>query len=409
MDPRITRSPAPSSAPLASTEQAGPGGLNQGARSPAFRQPVASLASRGRSGAIPAVSQGAVTTRASRAGETQGEPAAQEASQAQGSRSSLGAFSRRDELDSRFSPDRRENDKQATIRESRWATGLWSSLRPEQLEPLMENVRFMVASARNFETLFHEFEGDLSGADRRRIEQSFTAARSLGARLDAWEASPDRSSKALCELLADGKADGRADFKDAVDGLETCIDNLDRHRTQAARGRSFFEDRGRMPIPKDQRREESAFSRHAGISDSNTRTRSAENFFSEDLEHYKGMASRAPDSRTARKFRESGTPFIGGASGSIENILLIMDTHKHVNDLSNAEYKNREKLLGLYTAMLVSAGHHSVMECMLPARAYGYFEDVPSPLKGGYTPAVRALANRLRELGLDAGGALTAG
>lgn len=409
MDPRINRTAQPSGAPSTPASQAGPGGLNQGARSPAFNEPVTGLVSQGRNAPVPSVEQGAASTQTSRVDDAEIEAAGPSLSSAQGSRASLSETRQRDALERRFSPDRRENDKQTTVRESRWATGLWNDLRPEQLEPLVEHVRFMVISAHVFEGLFHHFDGDLNASDRRRIKEGFTAARFLGTGLDAWETSPNQSAKSFCELLAGGKDDGHFDFKDAVDGLETCIDNLEPDRTQAARGRYCFKDRGRMPVAKDQRREESVFSRHGGISDSNTRTHSVENYFSENLEHYKGMAQRAPGSRTANKFRESGTPFIGGASGSIETILLIMDTYKHVDELSNDEFNTREKLLGLYTAMLVSAGHHSVMECVLPARAYGYFKDVPNPLTGGYTPAIQALASRLRDLGFEGSGALTAG
>lgn len=403
MDRRILRLPSRIADIPNSVTETPPGAIKQGSRTAAFRRAIISLIQRGRNSSVPALIQGRAAARLARAEGAHGQPSMPQLSALDISRTSLGASRQHAELNGPVSADRRENDKLATVRESRWAIDLWRELDPDHRVLLLENVRLQAESVLYLETQYPEFKEHLDDEARHRIESSFKAGHSLGAQLDALEASADISGTAICELLGSHKADGESDFKIVIDGLEACIDSLNSKRTEVARSSPVFKDRGRQSVPSSRYREHSAFSRHGGITDADSRTRSMENFFSEGVEHYKGLVERVPDSHTVRLFRESGTPFIGGASGSIENILLMMETHHSQKKLTSSEFEERETLLGLYSAMLVAAGHHSVMECILPARSYGYFKDVPDPLENGYGPAIEALANRLRELGLDDG------
>lgn len=403
MDRRVFRLPSRIADTTSSVIDASPDAIMQGSRTAAFRRAIISLIQRGRSSAVPTLIQGRAGTRSARAEGTHGKPSMPESTVLESVRTVLGASVQHAELSAHVSVDHRENNKLATVRESRWAIDMWRELDPDHRALLLENIRLQVESVLYLETQYPEFKEDLGDEARHRVERSFAASRSLGAQLDAYGPSADVSGVAICELLGGRKREGESDFKTVIDGLEACIGSLNPKRTEVARDSLVFKDRGRQPVPSSQYREHSAFGRHGGITDADSRTRSMENLFSEDVEHYKGLVERAPDSQTARLFRESGTPFIGGASGSMESILLIMHTHNSLKKLTDSEFKEREILLGLYSAMLVAAGHHSVMECIMPARSYGYFKDVPDPLESGYTPAIQALANRLGELGLDDG------
>lgn len=117
--------------------------------------------------------------------------------------------------------------------------------------------------------------------------------------------------------------------------------------------------------------------------------------------HFKGDVERTPQSQTAQKFMDSGTPFIGGASGTIEQIVSMMEKDKPHGSLPSEESNQREQIIALYSAMLVIGGNHSLMEGLLPAKGYGYFKEIPDVLESpeGYGEAMAAIGKRFP--GLD--------
>jgi hypothetical protein len=296
--------------------------------------------------------------------------------------------------------DRRGNNAAATVRESRFAQQTWANMPEAHKREMVGELRWLIQSSKNFQAVFSRFSRSMPRADRHYVEDRFHVAHTLERRLDHWEEN-DGTSKGLCNLLLGGDAE----FKDLTDCIGTCAEHLEPDTAETARGRSYFQDRGRMSVPGAQQRAESVLSRHSGITDSVHRTPSMENFFSGDVEHYKGMARRDEQSMTAQRFQRSGTPFIGGASGTMANLLMLMELKAPQNTLEDPEYDQRERALGHYASLLVAGGHHSMMECILPARSYGYFLDVPNPLNegGDYNRSASALEASLANIGIRPG------
>jgi hypothetical protein len=129
-----------------------------------------------------------------------------------------------------------------------------------------------------------------------------------------------------------------------------------------------------------------------------------DDFFDEGIHHEKGAVERIKESDTSRMFGSSGTPFIAGASGTVQIVAMIMEVGGKFQDLSKEEKDQREIILGLIAAAGVVGGNHSMMESILAAKLYGYFAQVPDSLESarGYDRAIAALENRLNELGLSA-------
>jgi hypothetical protein len=79
------------------------------------------------------------------------------------------------------------------------------------------------------------------------------------------------------------------------------------------------------------------------------------------------------DSETVKAFEIVGMPFIGGASGTIQQLSILM----------LAEELNKETIeavLMLNTAILIAGGHHALGECLISAQIAGFFQKIPNPL-----------------------------
>lgn len=286
--------------------------------------------------------------------------------------------------------DRHGNDVDATIRETRWALGFWSSRSPDEIEPLLDHVTGVLDRIQHYEKAFDRLAPRLSEHRQARMDTQFDKTRLLGERLDDW--AEDFDEMKLCEILADSDVG----LKGTIDQLTYLISRSDRTFARPIRSHPMFEDRGRQAMPPEHRRDESVFSRHAGITDSLNRTASMENLFSSDLFHFKGDAQRIPGSRTAEEFGAAGAPFIGGASGTVEQIIAMMEHDRPAGVLSAEDRNQREQVIALYCAMLVAGGHHSLMEGFMPARAYGYFAELPETMNSPrhYEEAMKAIAAR---------------
>nr|WP_154324428.1 hypothetical protein [Pantoea sp. 201603H] len=171
------------------------------------------------------------------------------------------------------------------------------------------------------------------------------------------------------------------------------------------REQSFFEDRGRNMIHATRVRQNSLFNRHAGIATEVNRRPSVENFFSKNTEHAKADYERSESSSTAQQFRQSGAPFITGASGTMQYIFQHLEVLKPHSKLTQEEREAAETKLLTHTAIMVAGGHHSIVEALLPGRQLGYFSDLPDPLNGknGYRDFMRALDTRLARLNMSGG------
>jgi hypothetical protein len=92
-----------------------------------------------------------------------------------------------------------------------------------------------------------------------------------------------------------------------------------------------------------------------------------------------GAVDAAADRTFADELEDLGYPFVGGASGSIEYLILSMEDDgagKYPAGLVS-DLRARETLIAWTTALLVAGGNHSVGECLAVAQAMGYFSGVP--------------------------------
>lgn len=376
-------------------------GLNQRPLLRRVQSGASSLISRGQNAPLPNVTQGQGTQRGHVRELQQINPEESPRKPSAAGRTSLNA--RR--LDQGIAPstpllDGRQNPVAATKRESRWAIALWGKLPTQRLELFIEHLEFMLESADHFETTYHCYSHRLpDDAARAGLLNRFAEAHVLEKLLEQWAAGPSADGLSLAELLLGDTAD----FKGTVDTLQVCLGLNNLANKNVARNSAFFTDRGRQKLPRERRNPSSEESPHAGITDSRNRSPSMEGVFSESVRHAKGFLQRDPDSPTAQRFKACGIPYIGGVSGSIETLLALMEALQPKHGLTDFELTERERIIALHSALLVYGGHHSLMECMLPARAYGYFREVPNPLRVGYDAAIKVLNDSMKELGMDPG------
>lgn len=207
-------------------------------------------------------------------------------------------------------------------------------------------------------------------------------------------------------------------------------------RGQESRKQKIFAERGREQIRKKDQlaRQDSMKNTNAGIVVSEWVDDELKDFFPEELDHAKNQYRRLGTNETDEDFKSAGVPFISGASGTIQAMILLMEDTlsckyprgivpcgpklekksmlekakrvytcniPHVNPDRHA----REALIGLMTAVLIAAGHHSLGECLVAAKALGYFTGVPSFIpkskaKGSYAVAAAMFEKYLETLGL---------
>ena len=205
-------------------------------------------------------------------------------------------------------------------------------------------------------------------------------------------------------------ADQKTGFKGLMDEIGLPIQNNFPELDAKARDQPFFTDIGRNAGSKRGRnagglprnRRQSMTNRHLGITTSMDRTTDTEDVYNTDVNHAKAEFLARLDDETVKKFQKSGAPFIAGASGTIQFIAMEMETRKPFEQLQPDELKEREKVLAMMSVQHVAAGHHSMTECLLGAKPYGYFKNVPDPLTD-YDGAMRAFEKHLQDLGLGGG------
>jgi hypothetical protein len=263
--------------------------------------------------------------------------------------------------------DVRGNDVEATQHESSWAVNLANNLSKENKALLQGHARSIA---------------EMAGDEDLRL---------------ALVNLPENSSGAeLVEILVGNQVN----FKGAVDQVGGQIGHDNPGLKNRARKQRFFERRGRRVMEDDEMQRRQSFSDpHGGITDSLHRTPSTRDIFSQPVGHAKGfirgVAPDDPEYETYKEFQDSGAPFIGGASGTMQFLSMMLETEEPPRGLDE-----REKLLALHMAVLLTGGHHSMSECLLAVKCYGYFKDVPDPLEN-YDGAMAALDNRFAELGLS--------
>lgn len=267
--------------------------------------------------------------------------------------------------------DARGNDPAATKRESSWAVKVVSDVSDSDLQLQLAHARKLAAD-----------NADMPLG--QRLQQA----------LD--NLPPNPTGIQITELLLDRNAG----FKELMDFVGGSVSNTRPDLKDKGRNQPFFQDRGRKTMERT--RSPSFSNRHGGITTGRDRSGSTTDVFVANTQHAKGALIGDQSSETYKKFQESGAPFIGGASGTMQFIVMELEATKPIDQLSNAERQEREKLLALNSARLVAGGHHSMSECLIAAQAYGYFSNVPDPLKD-YDASMKALEKHFGNLGLDSG------
>lgn len=190
-------------------------------------------------------------------------------------------------------------------------------------------------------------------------------------------------------------------FKKVMDEVGPKVGDIRPDLRDKGRDAPFFVDRGRNDrLPRERR--QSFSNPDMGIATGSDRTPDTRNLFTQNIDHAKGRIRGFLDSETFQRFQQSGAPFIGGASGTIQYMTMELESRKPLKKLDRTELQEREKLLAMMSAQLVAAGHHSMTECLIAAKTYGYFKDVPDPLID-YDAAMKALEKHFQRLGLGGG------
>lgn len=216
----------------------------------------------------------------------------------------------------------------------------------------------------------------------------------FGANLDR-QPSPEQIGALILE--------GKYDFKSATDAINRDQKNADAVLYKA--GRSGYEFEGEKGRKAGRTRRDSFSNTNAGITDRLNTDDEARDFFSTKTVHAKGMLEGDTDAEAYKKFQNQGAPFIGGASGTIQGLVMGLELQlKATPEQGDVQAKQqskaqREKLIGVYTTALVAGGHHSVSECLIAAQKYGYFEGVTHPLDD-YAKSMQELSAHLTRVGL---------
>jgi len=298
--------------------------------------------------------------------------------------------------------DSRGNRALNTQAETNWATGALKSLNTDteaqalitdELKRVYDDCKKLrgpinwsrTHSFENgFEDYFGEYKEDSKTKQLRRVKPP--------------KASPQPQD--LVNLMLEGKYQ----FKEAVSWVADLEAKTDVGRPLYKRGRGDvpeFQNRGRK---EGRKRRNSFIGPHAGIADHVFRPEGAENFFTRDVEHAKGMLEGDPTSATYNKFLAQGAPFIGGASGTIQGIALCWEAKQKLDDIQDGDQREeeiarREKTMGIYMATLVAGGHHSMSEMLFAAQQYGLFQNITNPLDN-YALAMKQFGEHLQDLGL---------
>merc|ERR1711924_182873 len=112
----------------------------------------------------------------------------------------------------------------------------------------------------------------------------------------------------------------------------------------------------------------------AGICASGDIPAEARDFYPGAVVHGRGKwQPHMGDSATRRTFHGNGSPLMGGGSGSVSDVGLYMNYFGDVYGFSTEE---KEVLLLIFSAALVAAGHHSFAECLVPAVAFGFLQEL---------------------------------
>lgn len=204
-------------------------------------------------------------------------------------------------------------------------------------------------------------------------------------------------------------ADRNTDIKGIIDQIANPLADARPDLEDKARNLPYFQDRGgpnskrgrnKGGLPRERRA--SMDSPHVGITTTQDLTPDTSNVYGANVFHAKGMLRAQLDDETVKEFRKSGAPFIGGASGTMQQFAMQMESVKPIDQLTKQELQEREKVLAMLAVQHVAAGHHSMAECLLGAKPYGYFKDVPDPLKD-YDGAMAAFEKHLEKLGMGGG------
>ncbi len=267
--------------------------------------------------------------------------------------------------------DARGNDPAATKRESSWAVNVVSGAPDNDLQLQLQHARALAEQYKAYPT-----------------------GKKLKDALDLLPPNP--TGIQITELLLDRNGG----FKELMDFVGGLVGNDHPDLKDKGRKQTVFLDRGRKTA---ERTRAGSFSNpHGGITTGRDRSNSTADIFAAPVQHAKGALIGDQSSETYKKFQESGAPFIGGASGTVQFIVMDLESKKPIDQLSNAERQQREKLIALNAARLVAGGHHSMSECIIAAQAYGYFDNIPDPLKD-YDVSMKALEKHFGNLGLNAG------
>jgi hypothetical protein len=300
--------------------------------------------------------------------------------------------------------DRRGNDVAATQRESDWSVVMLRGLSEEKIALMKSHVSSLIEKGKAIEENFEEIAKDLYDEDEEVIRKEFGSP----ARVEkVLKIAPQEDAVSLFNALTDEPNVG---FRSLID-LVGILENLEHPEWEAiARTLPIFVDRGREPIPDDNISMSSFYNTNAGIVDKDHQTDLTTDFFETKITHAKSLFVGMSISDTFEKFRASGVPFVSGVSGVMQQICVIMEADKQKDLLTHIEMEERERIIVMHVAGLVTGGNHSLMECLLPAMAYGYFQTVPNPLEspGGYKMAIAAFEQHLQVLGFYGGSTLSA-
>jgi hypothetical protein len=280
--------------------------------------------------------------------------------------------------------DVRGNPVVATQRESSWAMGVLRATPPKQVDAMRGHLGKVskLLKDNNCSTLGSELEREVNNLPPKCTGVHF-------AEFTLKPGSP---------------------FKSAIDHVGIVVKKLDSTLYKQGRDKvPEFKNRGRRDATKDEKlsRHDSFKSKDAGIVAREFRRDSVTNVFSSKVAHAKGSFRSVEDGHedyvTPAAFRKAGAPFVGGASGTVSAIVQGLELEKSYKDLDLHERQDREAMLGTYFATLVAGGHHSLSECLIAAKAYGYFAEVPHPLKD-YNGAMKGLQESMNDLGVPSGG-----
>jgi len=183
-------------------------------------------------------------------------------------------------------------------------------------------------------------------------------------------------------------------------------------RYRRSRELVLFDERGRRSASageraaRDQLR--SNVNKHGGIVAKEHILPEFRHHFEDDVAHGgKAMSRRVRVGEMADAFGRVGIPFIAGASGTIQHLILAMEeiivpdestglTRAKLAQMVSAgktpaqilaagfqqtipDARTREHIIVMWTATMVNFAHHSALECIITAQAMGYFQDLPFP------------------------------